>query len=322
MNRPQQFPIARQSAGFAPSRRPGSIRRTTSIDSDWPEGPGQPWRLTGSGRDLFTPFDGGAVELATGSFRLLSSLRREIAELETWPRAKRIRDLVGVRAGSASRSALAETLGDLRGTPLFQLLDDFAGASLVAYWIWSRWTKDWSDRGSSMLGVCAGFAPGASSMLPSGAPDTLNASSACVGALEDPADPLGWHAMPVQEGPKMRRARRIDLWKEAGMIKVDAGFQDSGSVPGGGRIAVHEYRVHAEIDARTGILSALQAQPLILPFPECPAASIRATRMIGKRVAGFRSAVLDTLPATDGCTHLNDVLRSLADVPLLADQLP
>jgi hypothetical protein len=32
--------------------------------------------------------------------------------------------------------------------------------------------------------------------------------------------------------------------------------------------------------------------------------------------------VLETLPSTLGCTHLNDVLRALADVPELAGLLP
>ncbi len=98
--------------------------------------------------------------------------------------------------------------------------------------------------------------------------------------------------------------------------------RNSGSTPDGGRIAIHEYRVHAEVDAVSGVLMALQAQPLILPYRECPGASVKATRMIGKRVADFRSTVIETLPSTLGCTHLNDVLRALADVPALAGRLP
>ena len=128
--------------------------------------------------------------------------------------------------------------------------------------------------------------------------------------------------MPVQEGPQKRRARRIDLWRDGGLIKVDAGFQDSGSNPEGGRTAVHEYRVFAEIDAASGTVLALQALPLILPYRECPGASVKATRMIGQNVAQFRQSVLDTLPGTLGCTHLNDVLRALSDAPMLARLLP
>ena len=44
--------------------------------------------------------------------------------------------------------------------------------------------------------------------------------------------------------------------------------------------------------------------------------------MIGQHVGEFRQAVLDTLAGTLGCTHLNDVLRALTDVPALATSLP
>lgn len=172
-----------------------------------------------------------------------------------------------------------------------------------------------------MIDICTGFAAGASSLTPADMPDHINQSSAEVGPLENPDDAAGWHAMPYQSGPQKRRARRIDLWREGGSIKVDAGFQDSGSNPNGGRTAIHEYRVFAEIDDETGVLVSLQALPLILPYRECPGASVKATRLIGQDVRDFRNSVLITLPSTLGCTHLNDVLRALADVPLLAAAL-
>jgi hypothetical protein len=49
---------------------------------------------------------------------------------------------------------------------------------------------------------------------------------------------------------------------------------------------------------------------------------MKAARMVGQNVGEFRQAVLDTLAGTLGCTHLNDVLRALADVPTLARLLP
>lgn len=334
MDRPQQFPFARQSAGHAPLRRPGSIRRTTSIDSDWPEGFGQPWNMVGRARDLLTPLAGEPVVLASGGFQIFTSPIREILNIAVSPDHPRAQDLVGIRAGGASRHAIANILGDIKGTPTFQLLDDFAGASLVAGWIWSQWRGDWASapqraapqstagRKGVMNDICTGFTSGGSAFKADGSPDNVNQSFTEVGPLEHPDDPLGWHPMPAQEGPQKRRARRIDLWRENGAIMVDAGFQDSGSNPAGGRTAVHEYRVYAEIDPDSHRLLALQALPLILPYRECPGASVKATRMIGRNVAEFRGAVLETLPSTLGCTHLNDVLRALADVPALARLLP
>ena len=334
MTAPQQFPFARQSAGHAPLRHPGSIRRTTSIDSDWPQGYGQPWEMIGRARDLLTGPHGEPEVLATAGFRIMASPMREIVSFECTPGHPRTQELVGVRAGGASRQALARIMGDIVGSPLFQLLDDFAGASLVAGWIWSQWTNDWmaqarrtggqstAGRKGQMLNICTGFAAGASSLAADGTPEHIDQSSAEVGPLENPDDAAGWHAMPFQQGPQKRRARRIDLWREGDLIKVDAGFQDSGSNPNGGRTAIHEYRLHAEIAAASGELVALQALPLILPYRECPGAAIKATRLIGRNVAELRNAVLETLPSTLGCTHLNDVLRALADVPVLAGQLP
>lgn len=329
MNAPQKFPFARTSAGPAPLRRPGSIRRTSSIDSRWPEGVGQPWCLEGRAQDLLTPADGSAPSVvAHGSFSITASPMREILKVEVSPPHPRSHELVGVRAGGQSRVALVGIMGDVRGTPLYQLLDDFAGASLVAGWIWSQWNPDWrKDRAipegakGPREGVCTGFAPGASALASDGSVE-VNHSSTVVGPFNNPDDPAGWHALGEQQGsPQSRRARRIDLWREDGLIKVDAAFQDSGPGPTGARIAIHEYRVHAEVDPASGVLVTMQVLPLILPFQECPGASIKATRMIGQKVGDFRGAVIDTLPTTMGCTHLNDVLRGLSDIPVLANRL-
>jgi hypothetical protein len=291
--------------------------------------------MIGRARDLLTPLgDAEPVELATGGFRIMASPFREILSLEVSPEHPRAHELVGIRAGGASRRAIAEILADVRGTPTFQLLDDFAGASLVAGWIWSRWTNDWMNRATRVTGpstagrngvmtdICTGFAAGGSSFFPDGTPDNMNQSSAEVGPLEHPDDALSWHAMPFQRGPRKRRSRRIDLWREGSLIKIDAAFQDSGSNPDGGRTAIHEYRVYAEIEEATAILVALQSLPMILPYRECPGAAVKASRMIGRNVADFRDDVLEVLPGTLGCTHLNDVLRGLADVPSLAALLP
>jgi len=335
VNAPQQFPFAQQSAGPAPIRRPGSIRRTTSLDSEWPDGLGQPWVMTGRARDLLTTVAGDPIELAEAECRILTSPMREIMEISATPDHPRLAEMIGVRAGGASRHALAETLGDVRGSPLFQLLDDFAGASLVAGWNWSRWTDDWrkqmavrnqksgAEKKHRMVNICTGFTEGASSLSVDGSVEHADQSSTEVGELANPDDPAGWHDMLEQKGkPMARRARRIDIWRAEGVIKVDAGFQDSGPNPQGTRTAIHEYRVYAEIDEASDRLLSLQALPLILPFRECPGASIKAARMVGEQVGEFRQAVLDTLVGTVGCTHLNDVLRAFADIPSLVKMLP
>ena len=119
----------------------------------------------------------------------------------------------------------------------------------------------------------------------------------------------------------MRRARRIDVWREDGGIRIDTAFQDSATSPSGGRIAVHEYLVSAVADPASLVLQTLQVDPRILPYRECPGAAPNAQLLIGSPLKDMRLRVLATLPGTLGCTHLNDVLRSLADVPRLVDAL-
>ena len=119
----------------------------------------------------------------------------------------------------------------------------------------------------------------------------------------------------------MRRARWIDIWKDAGVIRIEAGFQDSSTAPHGGRDAVHEYRVAATADLNGMVLRSVSADPRVLPYRECPAAAANINRMIGTPLSGLRDEVLAQLPGTLGCTHLNDVLRALADVPHLAVML-
>lgn len=309
--------------------KPGSVRRTTSIDAEWPEGPGHNFILTGLARDIATPAGGGApVVLATASFRLTISPKREIVTIDTVPAHPRTAELVGVRAGGASRVALAARLGDVRGSPLYQLIDDFAGASLVAGWALSRWMPpSEAFRSGKMKGmhdmtaVCTGFAPGSQAMDENGHPLFTNQSTTTVVPLENPDDPAGWHQMPLMEGIRFRRARRIDVWREGDLLKVDAGFQDSATNPTGERSAIHEYRTYAEVDPVSGNLIALQALPLILPYAECPGASIKASRMVGSKLSEFRETVPEVLRSTMGCTHLNDVLRALSDVPALATHL-
>ena len=332
MNAPAIYPWARQSAGPSPLRRPSSVRRTTSIDVHWPDGWGQASIMQGAGRDVFTPVEGGApVVLDEGSYAITASTMREILGVSASPEHPNAQQMVGIRGGGASRIALGQIMGSIKGTPLYQIMDDFAGASLVSGWIWSVWTDDWAARMKSsdsqqmrrkMTNICTGFTEGASSLSEDGGPDAKGQSRTKVGPLVNPEDPLGWHDLPHQEGPRFRRARRLDVWREGDLIYCDIGFQDSGPNPQGARTAVHEYQVSATVDPNEMTVTSLHATPLILPYRECPGAVANIKRLVGHEVAEFRQDVLDTLSGNLGCTHLNDVLRSLADVPVLAAHIP
>lgn len=325
----------RDPAGHAPLRRADSIRRTSTIDVAWPGGFERPMRLAGQARDLITQADHSSFIAATASTELLVSPKREILQIAVSPYRAAAQALVGVRGGGHSRALLAELLpGELeQGTPLHLLLDDFAGVSLVAGWAWSQWVEDWgafmrdSGVGDNVgkkgvaRGVCIGFRPGSSALDADGRPIVAKQSDCRVGSLVNPDDLEGWHPFQPQSGVAMRRARRIDIWRDGATLRIDAGFQDSATSPDGSRVAVHEYSLTATADASTGTLVSLLPRAHILPFAECPAAVAQAQCLIGGRLPALRAAVLDLLPGAKGCTHLNDVLRSLADADHLADRL-
>ena len=61
-----------------------------------------------------------------------------------------------------------------------------------------------------------------------------------------------------------------------------------------------------------------EAQARTLPWPECPNALASAGRIVGEAVTDLRAKVHADFRGTTTCTHLNDVLRSLAGVSALA----
>ncbi|HEX8594976.1 MAG TPA: DUF2889 domain-containing protein [Pseudomonas sp.] len=316
--------------GHAPLRQGRSVRRTSSIDVTWAEGYGSPGYFQGIGRDVYTDQPGSAPQvLIEQRFAALLSAEREIIELSTSPARSTVAALVGLNAGSQLRKTLNEALPEDRADsrPLYLLLDDLAGASLVANWAWSRWEDDWlshfvpvgdaealAQRRERMTGVCTGFAEGSSALTDIRG---QQGNARVVPGLANPDDPAGWHALPAHAGVNMRRARRIDVWREDGVIRIDAMFQDTASTPGGERMAVHEYALQATAEQGSGKLLLLAAQPRVLPYPECPAAAGNIARLIGLPLASLRQQVLVMLRRELGCTHLNDALRALAEVPAL-----
>lgn len=315
----------------AAPRTAWSIRRTSTIDMHWPEGMGKPMAQQGHARDLLTPADPAApVVLAEDRFTAVLTPGREILEIEAAPPRPGLEKLRGARAGGQLRSAIGEALPRelAQGTPLYLLLDDIAGSSLVAGWAWSRWVPDWGKvmketnssprQKRSMEGVCINFRPGAPALIDPFAKQEQNYRQ--VGEVDAGDDPWAWHQLAEQTGMAARRSRRIDV-RLADKVLVDAYFQDSCTSPSGQRWAVHEYLVSATADLETMTLQSIVADPRILPHDECPTAILNIQRLVGTPLAELRQRVLAELPRTEGCTHLNDMVRSLAEVPHLAADL-
>ena len=324
----------RCSAGPAPLRRPGSVRRTSTIDTSWPDGRLGNLRLVGRARDMVTPQAGGSgIVVAEDSFQAELQADRTIIAIAADPPRPALARIVGQRGGGRLRGVLAETIPEERAgaTPLYLILDDISGASLVAGWAWSRWDPNWLETMRAAMNnpemaagfknrenVCIGHAPGSSAFEF----DTMTDRTGNTPApeLRRADDPAGWHAFTVQDSVGMRRARRIDVWLDD-VIVVDSAFQDSASTPDGGRAALHEYGLRMTVDPETLQILSIEAAPLVLPFVECPSATINMAKLVGTPVLQLRETVLAELAGVAGCTHLNDALRALAEVPALVGRL-
>ena len=309
----------------SPSRRVGSIRRTSTLNMDWPNGLEASGRVRGRARDLLTSaldariITDDVLVATVGAGRVYESLF-------TFPDRPALQSVVGLARPGNSWSAVSALIPEEReaGTPLYLLLDDLPAIALVSGQVMIEWLspeerhkRNGSARQRSVVGICSGYSPGSPALDADGGVRTIQQVQA-IGPLTDEADPKAWHALqPETSEPEMRRARRIDVWTDD-VMHIDAFFQDSCTTPSGVRVAVHEYTIAATADPDTGVLLTVQAEPRVLPFDSCPAAAGNVDRMVGVPLSQFRSAVLERLPGTLGCTHLSDALRALAEVPVMA----
>lgn len=327
-------PPLRATANPAPPRRLGSVRRTTSLDVAWPEGAAGRRLLIGRSRDLLTAADGSTRVIEQAQMEAELAFDRTITAISAVPHPARLGELVGEKGGGHLRLVLRETLPELvaSGSPLYLLLDDISGTSLVSNWAWSQWDQSWHEKVEQFVpaeqlsklrdraGVCWGLKPGSSGLEFERSP--LNTPNAEGGSLRNPIDPEGWHEFPELAGVSMRRARRIECWLEPApggrqVLRIEAAFQDSAPRPEGGRAALHEYVIRASADPASLELLTLEPEPRVLPFGECPGAIRNALGLVGQPLPRIREAVLEHLRAERGCTHLNDALRSMGEVPHL-----
>ncbi|MEO7247088.1 MAG: hypothetical protein ABIW31_01430, partial [Novosphingobium sp.] len=138
----------RQTANPSPLRRLGSIRRTTSIDVTWLDGMVGPRHLEGRARDVVRMPDGSDRVHAAAVMQGEINFDRTIAAITTSPSPPGIERLVGEKGGGHLRGALRDLLPDLiaEAHPLYLLLDDISGVSLISNWGWSQWGENWLER--------------------------------------------------------------------------------------------------------------------------------------------------------------------------------
>jgi len=304
------------------------VRRLSWSDLSRAPGAISPLRVSGRTADLLVAESGDVEIRARGSVEaLIDSTTTEVLHLATEPRRASVEDLTGLSVMRGFRAALAQAdpVGRERRDGIGRLLDDLPVVSLISghALVAAGLVTSGSDvRYTPRPGQCAGFAEGGPFMVSIQAgrvPIPLGPAAPDLDAdlpEELRPDRLGVHGM--------RRRRRTDLrWAGEGEgVRVDATFRDSHMDADGIERIVHEYTLDAVVDLSDGVVREARATPRVLPWQACPLAATSATRIEGVQLSRLDDRVRREVSGVGSCTHLNDLLRTLADVPRLAALLP
>ncbi|MDO8389722.1 MAG: DUF2889 domain-containing protein [Actinomycetota bacterium] len=309
------------------ARRLGSVRRTSHIDMQVTS---DSLVLVGAARDLHTPTDPTAVGevLAAATVAATASATRVLQQLDITPHRPAADALIGRVVGPGFRDALARCLPAemAASTPLALLLDDLPVAALISgyTYLYGDSLPQHTDGPAVKADICSGWRSDGTMLVafrekgaiptPVGPPTT---------PLESPDDPLGWHPIGELGLGAMRRRRLVDVspGDTADELWVQAMFRDTYVGFDGVETVLHEYTLTAVAAADTLVIRSCDAIPRVLPWVECPVAAASAWKLVGHPTTQVRSLVRTDLRGTSTCTHLNDLLRSLGDVGVLAAEL-
>jgi hypothetical protein len=278
------------------------------------------------GRDLLTSEAGTAEVLANA--RLDAEADFATATI-TWitaqPSHPGLAALGGARAFSGFRALVDEAMPNENhsGSVRYQLLDDLPTALML-----SGRALRVAGLGLNMdpsrklpIDICAGWAQGGTlvaGMTDLGPPLTIGPVAP---SLKSDNDILAWHAFDPLPPYGTRRHRRLDVWANRRVVQVECFFRDSFADVDGVETVVHEYTVHGTVDPVTSRFLSCDADAGPLPYPECPSAVNSAHRLEGLTVRELRRTVRSDFVGPSTCTHLNDTLRSMADIPGLIQLL-
>ncbi|EUA37371.1 DUF2889 domain-containing protein [Mycobacterium avium] len=226
----------------------------------------------------------------------------------------------GFRAAADKAAPELRAARDLRYT----LLDDvpvatlISGHALSASGVLGEFTR------SGYLPVadqCAGFVTGGLLMTSFEKGDPAVVTGPIAPNLDDD-DPHAWHEMAPLPLHAMRRRRRLDVYDVGpGRTGIDAMFRDTYVRADGAETIIHEYTLEAAVDTESGVIVESEATPRVLPWQECPGAVASASRITGMTLGELHFRVRQELFGTSTCTHLNDLLRSVADAEALLHEV-
>jgi hypothetical protein len=307
-----------------PPRAPGSVRRSSHVDMSWPEAsPGDPSAavvLDAVASDVVTAADGSGRTAGTARLRTTVAPGRRVTAIAAEPALPALDSLVGLIAASGWRAATRQLVPEGLLSPLGLLLDEVPIAVLLSFYAGLRAGTLSGSLGTAaadyMRDLCSGWATDATPMRSIDAGGPVPLPQLVAAPRETSADPLATEPRPPLLPGRFRRSRRIDV-RPGEVLQVDATFRDSWCDPVDGEGVLHEYVVTAEVDAQGTVLS-VAAEPRVLPYGECPRAAASPQHLVGRPVDTAATAMPPELAGTSSCTHLGDLLRTLACVPALA----
>jgi hypothetical protein len=309
-----------------PARAPGSVRRTMHVDvgprGEW----SSPLAMEGAARDLRTDSPGSpdtATVLAEVHVTAGFDVSRRLESLSTSPSAPWTAALIGARAGGGFRRHLEEVVPSAEASSLLrQVLDDMPAAALISGYGLMRMARRSGHHPGTLMpsgaldrmtDLCSGWRSGGTAVLSTAAGNGVPMQDCPPAPPLSGADSHAWHDIGALELDWMRRRRCIDVEVGPdGAFAIWAMFRDTVGEGGGDEVVLHEYAVR--VGGVDGVVGWVEAEPRVLPFPECPAAADAVGALVGSEVRFLASVVPDTLTGIASCTHLNDLLRALGGV--------
>lgn len=278
---------------------------------------------------MWTAPDGTARVLAEAVVRVAFGATRTIESAVVDPEVGDPTLLVGSGPGRGFRKAIAAAfpLATDRSSLAYFLVEDLTTTPLLSTFALSRRAETQglfvelsSGPVSAMEGVCAGYRPGGLAMELRRQNSQRSQNVAVISAHRTDDTEAAWYGLAAPEGLSMCRRRLIDVWPDADGFRVEAGFRDQSWELDGREAVVHEYELQARIGAGQPMtLDAVAATPRVIPYPDCPGAANEIDRLVGLPLAQLRERVLEELRGVESCTHLNDMIRALAELPDLVD---
>lgn len=288
------------------------------------EGSLDPVFLTGRARDLWTAADGTVTEFGAATMSAtIELLARTVRHVEVTLPLEAMSRLAGAPAMSGFRAAADKAAPELRQARdlRYTLLDDVPVATLISGHALAASNMLGDATKSGYLPVadqCAGFASGGQLLTSLQEGGSVSPTGPPAPDLDQSGDAWAWHEMTALPRYGMRRRRRIDAYAESiGRVGIDAMFRDTYVRSDGVETIIHEYTLDAVVDTDSGVIVGSRATPRVLPWQECPGAVASAARVTGMTLRQLHFRVRQELSGTSTCTHLNDLLRSVADASAL-----